>query len=66
VVYPSDANFLLVKVDDPLAIYQFLMKRGIIIRDRSSAPLCEGCVRITIGTKEENSLLVDALKMKEL
>jgi len=63
VVYPSDANFLLVKVDDPLMVYRFLMGRGIIIRDRSSAPLCEGCIRITVGTKKENNLLMDALKM---
>ena len=63
VVYPSDANFLLVKVDDPLLVYRFLMERGIIIRDRSSVPLCEGCIRITIGTRKENNLLLDALKM---
>jgi len=63
VVYPSDANFLLVKVDDPLKVYRFLMSKGIIVRDRSSAPLCEGCIRITVGTKKENSLLMEALKM---
>ena len=63
VVYPSDANFLLVKVDDPKMVYRFLMSRGIIVRDRSSAALCEGCIRITVGTKRENSLLMEALKM---
>jgi len=63
VVYPSDANFLLVKVDDPVMVYRFLMARGIIIRDRSSVPLCEGCIRITVGTKKENRQLMDALKM---
>ena len=63
VVYPSDANFLLVKVDDPSMVYRFLMSRGIIVRDRSSAPLCEGCIRITVGTKKENSQLMEALKM---
>lgn len=62
VVYPSDANFLLVQVDDPAAVYHYLMNKGIIIRDRSSVPLCEGCLRITIGTKEENLMLMDALK----
>ena len=61
-VYPSDANFLLIKVEDPSAVYQFLMNNGIIIRDRSSVPLCEGCLRITIGSKEENRALISALK----
>jgi len=61
-VYPSDANFLLIRVDDPSAVYQFLMEQGIIIRDRSSVPLCEGCLRITIGSKEENRALISALK----
>lgn len=61
-VYPSDANFLLVQVDDPVALYGFLMKKGIIVRDRSSVPLCEGCLRITIGTPEENQALINALK----
>lgn len=61
-VYPSDANFLLVRVDDPGTVYGFLMNSGIIVRDRSSVPLCEGCLRITIGTPEENRALIDALK----
>jgi histidinol-phosphate aminotransferase len=61
-VFPSDANFLLIKVDDPAAVYEFLMIKGIIIRDRSSVPLCEGCLRITIGTSEENRALQNALK----
>jgi histidinol-phosphate aminotransferase len=61
-VHTSDANFLLIKVDDPKAVYQFLMNKGIIIRDRSAVPLCEGCLRITIGTAEENKTLIHALK----
>jgi len=61
-VYPSDANFLLIRVSDPSAVYQFLMHKGIIIRDRSSIPLCKGCLRITIGTGEENKTLINALK----
>jgi len=61
-VHPSDANFLLIRVEDPSAVYHFLMSRGIIIRDRSSVPLCEGCLRITIGSKEENRALIAALK----
>jgi len=62
-VYASDANFLLIKVDDPSAVYEFLMNKGIIIRDRSSIPLCEGCLRITVGTGEENGNLLSALKL---
>lgn len=61
-VFPSDANFLLVKVDDPLDLYAFLMEQGIIVRDRSSVPLCEGCLRITVGSQEENRDLLSALK----
>ncbi len=60
-IYPTDANFLLVKMDNPLDVYNFLMKKGIIVRDRSSVPLCEGCLRITVGTKMENGLLCEAL-----
>jgi len=60
-VYPSDANFLLVKMDKPGAVYESLMNKGIIVRDRSSVPLCEGCLRITVGTGSENQLLFDAL-----
>jgi len=61
-VKPSDANFLLVRVEDPGALYTFLMKQGIIIRDRSSVPLCEGCLRITVGSAEENRSLIDTLR----
>ncbi len=61
-VKPSDANFLLVRVEDPGKLYHFLMERGIIVRDRSSVPLCEGCLRITVGTPEENRLLVNTLR----
>jgi histidinol-phosphate aminotransferase len=61
-VFPSDANFLLIRVEDPAGLYRFLLKLGIIVRNRSSVPLCEGCLRITVGTKEENRALVEALK----
>ena len=61
-VYPSDANFVLVAVDDAPGIYQQLVKNGIIIRDRSKVNLCAGCLRITIGSPEENNLLLNALK----
>jgi len=61
-VKPSDANFLLVRVENPGSLHQFLMSRGIIVRDRSSVPLCEGCLRITVGTQEENRILMDTLR----
>jgi histidinol-phosphate aminotransferase len=58
-VYPSDANFLLVKVDNPREIYSHLIEQGIIVRDRSGVPGCAGCLRITIGTPEENRRMID-------
>jgi len=61
-IYPSDANFILVKTIDPKAIYNFLVERGIIVRDRSKVELCEGSLRITVGTPTENQILIDALK----
>jgi histidinol-phosphate aminotransferase len=61
-VYPSDANFLLVKIKQPVAAYRFLVQQGIIVRDRSTVALCEGCLRITIGTPAENDLLINALQ----
>jgi histidinol-phosphate aminotransferase len=61
-VYPSDANFLLVKMLDARRIYEYLSEKGIIVRDRSKVILCEDCLRITIGTPEENKLLIDTLK----
>jgi histidinol-phosphate aminotransferase len=61
-VYPSDANFLLVRVQDAPATYHYLMDQGIIVRDRSSVKLCDGCLRITIGTPQENNGLISALK----
>jgi histidinol-phosphate aminotransferase len=61
-IYPSDANFILVKTTDPKGIYNFLVQRGIIVRDRSKIDLCEGSLRITIGTPAENEKLIDTLK----
>lgn len=61
-IYPSDANFILVKTTDARGIYNFLVEHGIIVRDRSSVKLCEGSLRITIGTPEENALLTETLK----
>ena len=63
-VYPSDANFILVEVTDANKIYDSLVDEGIIVRDRSKVTLCEGCLRITVGTKEENDKLLSILKTK--
>jgi histidinol-phosphate aminotransferase len=60
-IYPSDANFLLVKMDDARAVYLHLLEKQIVVRDRSKVELCEGCLRITIGTPSENAALVGAL-----
>lgn len=61
-VYPSDANFLLVKMKDPSFIFHSLINRGIVVRDRSRQPLCQGCLRITVGTEKENDFLIETLK----
>lgn len=60
-VYPSDANFILIKVPKATDLYQFLLEKGIVVRDRSRVELCEGCLRITVGTEEENTQLVDGM-----
>ncbi|WP_202630296.1 histidinol-phosphate transaminase [Sediminibacterium roseum] len=60
-VYPSDANFLLVKIKEARNIYEFLLTKGIVLRDRSNVTLCEDCLRVTIGTEKENTLLVEAM-----
>ena len=61
-VYPSDANFLLVKMKNANNIYHRLVDNGIIVRDRSKVVLCDDCLRITIGTEEENKRLIEALR----
>ncbi|MFV0268149.1 MAG: pyridoxal phosphate-dependent aminotransferase, partial [Draconibacterium sp.] len=61
-VFPSDANFLLVKMHDARGIYQYLVDAGIIVRDRSKVYLCDDSLRITIGSKEENKILRKTLK----
>ncbi|MBP8967217.1 MAG: histidinol-phosphate transaminase [Paludibacteraceae bacterium] len=61
-IYPSDANFILVKVENANAIYRFLIQNGIVVRNRSNMPLCNNCIRITVGTPEENKALIDTLK----
>ncbi|TKK71930.1 histidinol-phosphate transaminase [Ilyomonas limi] len=60
-VYPSDANFILVKIKEARKVYEFLLSKSIVVRDRSNVLLCNDCLRITIGTEQENTALVDAL-----
>lgn len=60
-VYLSDANFFLVKIKDARKVYEYLLTKGIVVRDRSNVQLCDNCLRITIGTEKENTLLVDAI-----
>jgi histidinol-phosphate aminotransferase len=61
-IYPSDANFILVKTNNADELYAYLSGRKIIVRNRSKEPLCENCVRITVGTPAENAILIEALK----
>ncbi len=61
-VYPSDANFILIKVDDPNAMYDYLISNGVIVRNRSRLPGCKGCLRITVGTPEENLHTLQLIK----
>lgn len=61
-VFPSDANFLLVKFNEPNAVYRYLADNGVIVRDRSNLSLCAGCLRITVGTPEENEKLISVLQ----
>ena len=61
-IFPSDSNFILIKVDDATLRYNQLIQAGIVVRNRSNQQLCENCLRITIGTKEENNQLITTLK----
>ncbi len=61
-IYPSAANFLLVKVEEPNRLYDHLVHQKIIVRNRSQVPLCDGCLRITVGTQSENQRLLEALR----
>lgn len=62
IIYPSDANFLLVKIKEAHKVYQTLIEKKVIVRDRSNVELCEDCLRITVGTAKENQTLVERLK----
>ena len=61
-VYPTNANFFLTKVTDAQRIYDYLVSQGIIVRNRTRVQLCNNCLRITIGTRNENSELIGALR----
>ncbi|MEG1544796.1 MAG: histidinol-phosphate transaminase, partial [Tannerellaceae bacterium] len=61
-IHPSDANFLLVNVGNANAVYASLVKKGIVVRNRTNVSLCSGCLRITIGTPDENQFLLESLK----
>ncbi|BES59927.1 histidinol-phosphate transaminase [Dysgonomonas capnocytophagoides] len=61
-IYPSDANFILVKVKDANKTYNSLVEKGIIVRNRNSISLCRDCLRITVGTESENKILIESLK----
>ena len=62
-IYPSDANFILIKVDNANERYNQLVEKGIVIRNRNNDDLCQNCLRITIGTEEENQKLIQTLKI---
>lgn len=64
-VYPTNANFVLIKVSDADSIYRYLVSEGIIVRNRNRVKMCEGCLRITIGNSKENSELLGALRRYE-
>ncbi|TYA71906.1 histidinol-phosphate transaminase [Seonamhaeicola marinus] len=62
-IYPSDANFVLAKVDDATRRYDELISKGVVIRNRTTQPLCENCLRFTVGTPKENKVLINTLKL---
>lgn len=61
-IYPSDANFLLVKLENANGVFKYLQENGIIVRNRSNVKGCEGCLRITVGTEDENRTLTNIMK----
>lgn len=61
-IFPSDANFLLVRIAEARKVYEYLLEKGIVVRDRSTTPGCADCLRITVGTPHENDILLSALK----
>lgn len=61
-IFPSDANFVLVKVEDADSLYQWLLADAIVVRNRNTVELCEGCLRITVGTRQENEMLIESMR----
>ncbi|MBA7507601.1 Histidinol-phosphate aminotransferase [subsurface metagenome] len=61
-IYPSDANFILIKVKNAKMLYDFLIDNKIVVRDRSDMPLCEQCLRVSVGTPQENKKLIESVK----
>ncbi|MEP3381241.1 MAG: aminotransferase class I/II-fold pyridoxal phosphate-dependent enzyme, partial [Maribacter dokdonensis] len=61
-IYPTDANFILAKVDDATLRYTQLLEKGIVVRNRTTQPLCENTLRFTVGTSEENNIVITALR----
>jgi histidinol-phosphate aminotransferase len=61
-VYPSDANFVLAKMAQATAVYNYLKEKGIIVRNRSNVVLCEDCLRITVGTPQQDQQLIQIMK----
>ena len=61
-IYPSDANFVLVKVAQPNEMYNWLAANGVVVRNRTNVILCEGCLRLTVGTPFENEKLLQVMK----
>ena len=61
-VYPTNANFFLAKVKNAQQLYDYLVKQGVIVRNRTRVQLCNNCLRITIGTRSENSELIGAIR----
>ncbi|APA66442.1 histidinol-phosphate transaminase [Maribacter sp. 1_2014MBL_MicDiv] len=62
IIYPTDANFILAKVDDATRRYNQLLEKGIVVRNRTTQPLCENTLRFTVGTSEENNIVITALR----
>jgi histidinol-phosphate aminotransferase len=60
-VFSSNANFILIRVEDANQLYDFLIKRGIVVRNRSNQPLCDNTLRLTVGTSEENQQFLNVL-----
>jgi histidinol-phosphate aminotransferase len=63
-VFPSETNFILFRTTQPNELYNYLVKHQVIVRNRSTQPLCEGCLRVSVGTEVENKRLIELLKRR--